>query len=173
MTRFFLLMLYLTSGFTARSITAALNLKQGCVAHITRAVGDVVCRDAFPNYPHVFAAVDASPIFINRPKRHQAHYFSGKYRRHCVKVQALVTPDGQCIHLSRVYRGATHDKAIFDRSEVAQFLTYQDERGRIQHKPIMGDLAYIGITRTCPGSVLPHKRPSGRDLTNDQKVENG
>jgi hypothetical protein len=70
-----------------------------------------------------------------------------------VKVQALVTPDGQCIYLSRVYRGATHDNAIFDRSEVAQFLTYQDERGRIQDKPIMGDLAYI--------------------VTNDQKAENG
>jgi hypothetical protein len=45
-----------------------------------------------------------------------------------VKVKALVTPDGQCIQLSRVYRGATHDTAIFDSSEVAQFLTYQDER---------------------------------------------
>jgi hypothetical protein len=56
---------------------------------------------------------------------------------------------------------------------VAQFLTYQDERDRIQHKPIMGDLAYTGITGTCPGSVLSHERPSGRDLTNDQKAENG
>jgi hypothetical protein len=108
----------------------------------------VISHEAFPHYAHVFAAVDASPIFINRPFGHQDHYYSGQYMRHCVKVQALVTADGQCVHLSRVYRGATHDKAIFDRSEVARFPTYQDERGRIQHKPIMSDLAYIGITRT-------------------------
>jgi hypothetical protein len=85
-TRFLISILYITSGLTTRSITAVLNLKKGCIAHIAatyirpvaaalespfpRAVGDVVCREAFPNYPHVFAAVDASPIFVNRAKGH-------------------------------------------------------------------------------------------------------
>jgi hypothetical protein len=77
---------------------------------------------------------------------------------HCVNVQTLVTPDRQCVHLSRVDRGATHDRAIFDPSEVARFLTYQDERRCIQHKPIMGDLAYIGITRSYLSVALSHKR---------------
>jgi hypothetical protein len=92
--------------------------------------------------------------------------------RHCVKFQALVTPDAQGIHLSRLCRGTTHDKGIFDRSEVAAFGTYQDDRGRIQHKPIMGDLWYMGIARTCPGSVLPHKRPMGGDLTAEHNAGN-
>jgi hypothetical protein len=123
-----------------------------------RIVGDMICREVLLDFPHVFAVVDTSPIFINQLFRHQEHYSSGKYIRHCV-------------HLSRVDRGATHDRAIFGRSEVATFLTYQDYRGHLQHKPIMGDLGYIGITRTCPSAVLWHKRPR-MDLTKEPKTEN-
>jgi hypothetical protein len=182
MMRFFLLMLYLTSWFTARSITAALQLRKGTVPRIvatclrpvagaleslfTRSVGDVVCREFFPDFPHVFAVVDASPIFINRPSRHEEHYYSGKYMRHCVKVQSFVIPDGQCAHISRIDRGTTHDKSIFDPFEMATFLTYQDDRDRIQHKPIMGDWGTSG----SPGRDPPQcYRTSARerDLTRE------
>jgi hypothetical protein len=118
LTRFFLLMLYLTSRFTARSITHALNLRKGTVARVIAMclrpvasvleslfphnVDKIVCREGFPDDRHVLAVGDASPIFIIRLHRHKGHYYSGKYMSHCVKVQELVTRDGQCIHLSRV-----------------------------------------------------------------------
>jgi hypothetical protein len=65
-----------------------------------------------------------------------------------------------------------HEKAIFDRTEVAAFLTYQDDSGRIQHKPIMADLGYMGIARTYLGAVLPHKCIGGWDLTAEHKAKN-
>jgi hypothetical protein len=85
-------------------------------------------------------------------------------------VQALVTPDGQCIRCSNVYRGRTHDKAIFDKSGVADFLSYE-ENHQMRQKVIMGDLGYVGIARTCPNAVLPHKRARGGVLSDQQKSD--
>jgi hypothetical protein len=57
--------------------------------------------------------VDASPIFIQKLSHYQSQYYSGKFKQHCDTIQGLVTADGQCIHLPKVYRGVTHDKANF------------------------------------------------------------
>jgi hypothetical protein len=54
----------------------------------------IQCELTFENYPEAFCIVGASPVFIRRPARHQTEYYSGKYKRHCVKVQACLTPDG-------------------------------------------------------------------------------
>jgi hypothetical protein len=170
--RFFLLMLYLTSGFTARSIMAALQLRKGTVPRIVATSLRPVARAFESLFPRSVGEVVWREIFINRPSRHQEHYYSRKYLSHSVKLQALVSPEGPCVHLSRAYRGATHHRAVFGRPEVATFLSYEDDRRRVPHKPIMGDLRYIGIPWTCPGGLLPHKHQRGKDLTRQQKTEN-
>jgi hypothetical protein len=96
-------------------------------------------------------------MFINRPTRYQDQYYSGKYKKHFVKVQVLVTSDGQCVHCSEVFRGRTHDKATFDTSGLSDWLVHTDEQGRERQKWIMDDLGYLGITRTCPEAILPQR----------------
>jgi hypothetical protein len=98
---------------------------------------------------------------------------SGKFKRHCVKVQVLVTADEQSVHLSKVYRGSSHDKAVFDRSGPSEFLSYLPPglSAPYQHI-IMGDLAYLGITRACPNVLLPHKRLPHGQLTQQQRAKN-
>jgi hypothetical protein len=186
--RFFVFILYLTSGFTYREVSNCTKLATTCVSRIVEAClrettailearmpsdsADVTSEEAFENFPAVFGIVDASPVFINRPSRHQEQYYSGKFKRHCVKVQALVTPDGLCVHLSRVFRGRTHDKAIFDQSWISGFLIDAGEDGRDRRKLIMGDLGYVGIQKSGVRALLPHKRGRGQDLTEEQKEEN-
>jgi hypothetical protein len=70
-----------------------------------------------------------------------------------------------------VYRGRTHDKAIFDSSRVANFLSFR-RRNSVTHYPILADLGYLGIKRTCPRAILPHKRQPGRELGEAQKEHN-
>jgi hypothetical protein len=124
-------------------------------------VSSVQCDHVFGNFPGVFRIVDASPVFTNRPSRHQQQYYSGKFKRHCVKVQALVTPIGQCVHLSDVFRGSTHDKAMFDHSGVVRFLTEEDDTGEERPRLIMADLGYVGIQKSGARAVLPHTRGRG------------
>jgi hypothetical protein len=124
-----------------------------------------------PDFHHVFAVTDASIMVIEWLTWHQEHSYSRKYVHYDMKILTLVTPDGHCIYLSRVYRGAMHDQVIVDRSEVAAFFTHQDDRDLVQHKRIMGDSGYIRITRTCPGAMSPPKRPRGRDMTKKQNPD--
>jgi hypothetical protein len=124
-------------------------------------VSSVRCDHVFENFPGVFGIVDASPVFTNRPSRHQQQYYSGKFKRHCVKVQALVTPNGQCVHLSDVFRGSMHDKAMLDHSEVVRFLTEEDDTGDERPRLIMADPGYVGIQNSGARAVLPHKRGKG------------
>ena len=84
----------------------------------------------------------------------------------------MINSDGICFHLSKLYKGATHDKAIFDRSGAVDFLTYKNTREHQSvetRKIIMGDLVYTGIKRTIPEAILPFKKPRGHQLTEDQK----
>jgi hypothetical protein len=98
---------------------------------------DVHPVHAFDEHLHAFAAVDASVIPINRLKVDRQDHYSGKNTRHWVTIQALVNEDGQCLDLSNVDRGKTHDKALFDRSRVVEFLTYREHRGNWQQKAIL------------------------------------
>jgi hypothetical protein len=69
----------------------------------TTNVGDTGPDALFADFPDVFGVIDSSPVFIQRPQSKQADYYSGKYKAHCVKIQALITADGECVHLSPVY----------------------------------------------------------------------
>lgn len=186
--RFFVFLLYLTSAAKFKRLAAITNLKKGCIARIIknclaviaplleaffpRDITEVQCNDVFEDFQNVFGIVDASPVFINRPGRNQQQYYSGKFKRHCVKIQALVIPNGQCVHVSQVFRGRTHDKALFDQSGLAHFITSVRPDGRKTQKIIMGDLGYMGITSTCPGALLPHKRAPGAELSEQEQEEN-
>ena len=47
-------------------------------------------------YPEVIGAIDVTPIFIQRPtdQETQRSVYSGKYKRHCMKIQCLVVQTG-------------------------------------------------------------------------------
>jgi hypothetical protein len=109
--RFFILLIYLTSGFTFDGLAENLRLTRSCIfpivtsslTPVTDGLGSLILANAadvrstraFDRFPHVFAIVDASPVFINRPVFNQQQFYSGKFKRHSVKVQTLVTADGQ------------------------------------------------------------------------------
>jgi hypothetical protein len=68
------------------------------------------------------------------------------------------------VHLSPVYCGSTHDKKMFDDSQVVRFLkTIMDEIP--ERKVIFADLGYVGIRHTTPGAMLPYKRLPHQELS--------
>jgi hypothetical protein len=115
---FFVFLFYLTSGFQYRVIAISLSCPIAwvqrtvatCRTHlascfdcfVAKTAQDVHCPLTLEGLAQVFGTVDASPVFISCPRRDQAQFYSMKFKRHCVKVQAVVAPDGQCVHFSRV-----------------------------------------------------------------------
>ena len=116
-------------------------------------------------FADVVAIVDATEQPIQRPQdgETQRRFYSGKKKRHTVKHQIVVTPEGEIIHTGEAASGSTHDKTMFDDSGVGDRLEGDEA--------YMGDKGYQGIQRDCK-AVLPHKRPKGGKLTEKQKAHN-
>ena len=54
----------------------------------------------------------------NRPARDQRAYYNGHKRKHAIKVQGVVTPDGIVVDLFGPELGARHDVHLFNESGV-------------------------------------------------------
>jgi len=69
-------------------------------------------------FADVVAIVDATEQPIQRPEddETQRRFYSGKKKRHTVKHQIVVTPEGEIIHTGGAASGSKHDKAMFDDS---------------------------------------------------------
>lgn len=121
--------------------------------------------DFMQDFPDVVAIVDATEQPTQRPKEKEtqkAHY-SGKKKRHTLKTQVVVGPDGELMDVSETVPGAQHDKKLYDESGVGAYLD-EDEA-------MMGDSGYQGIQHEHL-AVLPYKKPQGGQLTAEQKEHN-
>ena len=116
-------------------------------------------------FPEVAAIVDATEQPTQRPKDPEAQqdHYSGKKRRHTLKTQVVVAPDGEIMGHSATVPGAKHDKKLYDESGVNDRLN-DDEA-------VMGDSGFQGIQKDHR-AVLPDKKPKGGALTDAQKARN-
>jgi len=116
-------------------------------------------------FPDVVAIVDATEQPTQRPSAEdtQKTHYSGKKKRHTLKTQVVVGPDGEVIAVSDTVPGAKHDKKLYDESGVGNYLE-EDEA-------MMGDSGYQGIQQEHP-AALPYKKPKGGSLTPEQKAHN-
>ena len=116
-------------------------------------------------FPEVAAIVDATEQPTQRPKDAEAQkdHYSGKKRRHTLKTQVVVAPDGEIMGHSATVPGAKHDKKLYDESGVNERLN-DDEA-------VMGDSGFQGIQKDHR-AVLPDKKPKGGALTDAQKARN-
>jgi hypothetical protein len=116
-------------------------------------------------FPEVAAIVDATEQPTQRPKDAEAQqdHYSGKKRRHTLKTQVVVGPDGEIMGHSATVPGAKHDKKLYDESGVNERLN-DDEA-------VMGDSGFQGIQKDHR-AVLPDKKPKGGALTDAQKARN-
>jgi len=102
--------------------------------------------------------VDATEQQIQRPKRKQKKYYSGKKKRHTLKNQIVVDPQGKILSVSKSNPGSTHDKTLYDKTTI-----YTDKKSKQ-----IADLGYLGVSAI----EIPIKKPKGKDLTEEQKQFN-
>lgn len=112
---------------------------------------------------------DATERPTRRPKRGQKEFYSGKKKRHTIKVQVVVarkrkSPGSdpgprklRIVAVSGSVPGGTHDKKLYDKSRV---VAPPDARRT-------GDTAYLGT-----GLKTPARKPRGEELSDEQKVAN-
>ena len=113
---------------------------------------------SFVNYPSAVGAIDTTTIEFHRPNdlAIQKASWDAKHRINGVKLQALVGPHGRAIHVNADFMASTHDKKIFDLTDVTAFVTVQRGVELIPH-PILADRGYVGIDKSHPTAIVQQR----------------
>lgn len=123
-------------------------------------------------------AIDSTEQPCRRPgrKRPRKQYYSGKRKRHTLKVQLVVAASGRVLAVSASYPGKQHDKDLYHREALHERLPPPTKQ--------FLDLGFVGLDKQHPelDIRLPHQRKSpgrygkgkqGPPLTRGQKQANG
>ncbi len=105
--------------------------------------------------------IDSFESPVRRPSlpARQKRVYSGKKKRHTLKTQVVTDRTGEILDIDPGHRGPTADKRLYEQSTVEEHYPQASKQG---------DLAYQGIA----GMSVPHKKPKGSRLTEEQRAEN-
>jgi hypothetical protein len=140
----------------------ALGHKQALPERKLRSMEEFLER--FPDVKEVI--LDGTERPVRRPKNSetQKENYSGKKKRHTRKHITGTTRKKRVILLSQARGGKVHDKRQLD------------EEDWVSHIPdavvVEGDLGFQGLQNEFENIHLPHKKPRGKDLSEQQKQEN-
>lgn len=118
-------------------------------------------------FPDVKAVIlDGTERPVQRPKdsEQQKEHYSGKKKRHTRKPITGSTLKKRVILLSHARGGRIHDKRQLEEVGLVEFIP--DEVA------IEGDLGFQGLQNEFDNVHLPHKKPKGKELSEQQKQEN-
>ena len=140
----------------------ALGDKQALPERKVRSIEEFLER--FPQVKEVI--LDGMERSVQRPKDpdQQKEYYSGKKKRHTRKHITGSTPKKRVILLTYARGGKVHDKRQLDEEDLV---------GNIPDEvALKGDLGFLGLQNEFENIHLPHKKPRGKELSEQQKHEN-
>lgn len=118
-------------------------------------------------FPEVKAVIiDGTERPVQRPKdgQRQKEHYSGKKKRHTRKHITGSTRKKRVIILTKARAGTIHDKRQLDEEKLVSNIP--DEVA------VEGDLGFQGLQNEFENIHLPHKKPKGKELSDQQKQEN-
>lgn len=120
--------------------------------------------EAFPEVERVILDGTERPIQRAKDRKQQRENYSGKKKRHTRSHLAVVDPKRRVLVFSTAYPGKTHDKGILNAEGWADWIPDEVK--------IQGDLGFQGVQNDYLNVEIPHKKPKGGQLTDEQKTEN-
>lgn len=110
--------------------------------------------------------VDGTERPVQRPKdaQKQKECYSGQKKRHTRKHITGTTRQKRVLVLTKARDGKIHDKRQLDHEELGEHIP--DEVS------VEGDLGFQGLQNEFVTIHLPHKKPRGQELSQQQKQEN-
>ena len=106
--------------------------------------------------------LDVTEQPIERPTHRQRAHYSGKKKRHTIKAQLIVSLFSLQILTVACGLGRSHDFTLFKQTR-----TYL-----APHIEVYADSGYQGISDQHTNSIIPIKKPKGRELTADERAHN-
>ncbi len=116
-------------------------------------------------FPGFLAFIDSTEQQIPRPKdkRKRKAYYSGKKKKHTIKIQLMVNNSGILIHKTNHKKGRRHDYDIYKRNHP------------VSPKEVVNvfDLGYLGIEKDYPEqlSSIPLRKKRNLELSQEEEKE--
>lgn len=120
--------------------------------------------ECFPELKRVILDGTERPIQRSKDKDKQKEDYSGKKKRHTRIHMGAVAPDKRLLIFTQAYPGKRHDKGVLNDEA---WVHYIPDEVKIQ-----GDLGFLGLQNEFVNVEIPHKKPKGEKLTDEQKEEN-
>lgn len=86
--------------------------------------------------------IDGTAREMCRPSQDQRHVFSGHTRKHCLKFQSVMAPNGLVANLSGPYAGKRHDSGMLAESGLLPLLQQTMNKANGEAYCLYGDPAY-------------------------------
>ena len=120
--------------------------------------------ERFPGVERVVMDGTERPVKRPTDSEKQKLNYSGKKKRHTRKHLAAVNQNKQVLVLSQAREGKLHDKKFHDEEKLI---------GNIPAEiPIEVDTGFQGIQHQYENIRIPHKKPKGGELSEQQKSDN-
>ena len=108
--------------------------------------------------------MDVTEHTIERPKKKQRRYYSGKKHKHSLKAQLVAVNEGVktkiiCVAIGE---GKTHDFKLYKQSGIHIH----------KEKEVLVDKGYLGIQQLHGNSRIPKKSSKNHSLTKQEKSNN-
>lgn len=118
----------------------------------------------FPEVREVI--IDGTERPVQRPQdaQKQKEHYSGKKKRHTRKSITVTTRTKRVLVLTPARPGKIHDKRQLDEADLVGNIP---DTVRVE-----GDLGFQGLQKEFVNIHLPHKKPRGKELSEQQKQEN-
>ena len=105
--------------------------------------------------------IDATEQTIERPKKGQRPYYSGKKKSHTIKTEVRVNDKGGIVQVSKSYPGSVHDFKVFKQHEFPS-----------PEYKVLVDSGYQGIHKYHQRSLYPCQNIRSKNIISQEKEHN-
>lgn len=105
--------------------------------------------------------IDCTEQPIQRPKKRQGRYYSGKKKQHTIKKEIQITEEGRIVSTSKPHPGRDHDFEVRKRGSPLP-----------GHCRAYGDSGYQGLDKIHKATEVPYKKPKRGSLSKEEREYN-
>jgi len=166
------MLLYYREYRTYLSLSIEFGVSEPTIQRMTLFVENILIRSETFRLPSkkIFLAmrindvliVDATESPIEKPKKNQKMYYSGKKKKHSMKTQIVIRGKGRRVLRTDFAPGSVHDFKLFKENR----LMLDPEQG------ILADSGYQGINETHKKAMIPRKKSKNVPLSEEDKAYN-
>ena len=162
-----MLLLYYRSYTTQIFVGCLFNIHESRVCRLIKLLEPILAeimkidKNRTLSEKEIGILIDATEQGIERPKKGQKPYYSGKKKKHTLKTEIRTSLKGEILHVSKTRPGSVHD-----------FTLHKEEPPLPKDTTSFVDSAYQGKEKTHPNTEVPFKKSKNKPLDEEDKAYN-